>query len=357
MWCPLAWVGAIGETDGVKVVAAFDKFRGSASARELVGAVSRAADAAGWRCVEAPLADGGEGLLDVFGGPNRVATVTGPLGDPVQAGFRVDGDRAVIEMAKASGLELVGGAAGNDALSATSAGTGELIAEAANAGARRIIVGVGGSACTDGGLGAIRGLEPLARMAGRSIEVACDVRIGFVEAASRFGPQKGASPAQVELLTRRLERLAQVYEEQFGADVSDLVGSGAAGGLAGGLAAIGAELMSGFDLVADELGLDDLVSDADLVVTGEGLLDDQSLDGKVVGGVVEMAKDFGVEVAVVCGAVEEGDWDRTALEGVEVVSLADRFGLAESMENTVEVVSVVVGELLDRRSGRSGASI
>ena len=352
VWCELACRGVMGETGPVRVVAAFDKFRGSATARDLARAVGRAASENGWSCSQVPLADGGEGMLDVFGGPNRQAIVTGPLGDPVEAGFRIDGGRAVVEMARASGLDLVRGAAGNDALSATSAGTGELITEAVSCGARRIIVGVGGSACTDGGLGALRAMEPLARLAGCRIEVACDVRIDFVSAATRFGPQKGASPAQVELLVRRLERLAQVYADQFGIDVTRLEGAGAAGGLAGGLAAMGAQLVSGFDLVADEVGLDGLLAGADLVVTGEGLLDDQSVDGKVVGGVLDMAHEFGVEAMVVCGSVDAGDWDRSLLDGVEVVSLADAFGLDAAMSDTVSLVGRVVSDALSARGGR-----
>ncbi len=337
----------------MKVVAAFDKFRGSATALELSAAVGRAAEGLGWVCDQIPLADGGEGLLEVFGGANRRAVVTGPLGDPVEAGWRADGSRAVIEMAEASGLALVGGPEGNDALSATSSGTGELIAEAVGAGARRVIVGVGGSACTDGGLGAIRAMEPLARIAAANIEVACDVRLRFVDAASRFGPQKGASPAQVQLLERRLERLAQVYLEQFGVDVASMESSGASGGLAGGLAAVGASLSSGFELVAEEVGLEDRMAGADLVITGEGLVDDQSLDGKVVGGVLEMAADLDLEAVVLCGAVDKGDWPRGLLDCVEVVSLADRFGLSDAMARTVQLVETVASGVLSDRSHRS----
>ncbi|MCP3938699.1 MAG: glycerate kinase [Actinomycetia bacterium] len=334
----------------MKVVAAFDKFRGSATALELTAAVDRAARSLGWACDPIPLADGGEGLLEVFGGSNRRAVVTGPLGDPVDAGWRADGSRAVIEMAEASGIALVGGAEGNDALSATSAGTGELIAEAIGAGARRVIVGVGGSACTDGGLGAMRAMEPLARISAATIEVACDVRLRFLDAATRFGPQKGASPAQVQLLERRLERLAQVYFDQFGIDVASMDGSGAAGGLAGGLAAVGARLSSGFDLVADEVGLEDRIAGADLVITGEGLVDDQSLDGKVVGGVLEMADELGIDALVICGAVDDGDWPRGLLDGVEVISLSGRFGLGEAMASVVGLVETIATEVLSDRS-------
>src|SRR5205085_8135008 len=136
-------------------------------------------------------------------------------------------------------------------------GAGELVAAAVERGAKERVVGVGGSATTEGGLGGLRALEPLQRLRGVEIRVACDVRLCFGDAAEVYGPQKGASPAQVELLRRRLERLAQVYLEEHGVDVRALEGSGAAGGLAGGLAAVGASLESGFDLVADTLDLDE----------------------------------------------------------------------------------------------------
>src|SRR5207244_712431 len=138
-------------------------------------AVARAAGRAGWDCTSAPMADGGEGTLDALGGPNRATTVTGPLGDPVRAEWQLRNGRAVVEMARASGLDLVGGPEGNDPMAASTYGTGELIAAAADAGARRVIVGVGGSATTDGGLGALRALYPSQRFRGIRLEVACDV--------------------------------------------------------------------------------------------------------------------------------------------------------------------------------------
>src|SRR5205823_3062176 len=148
---------------------------------------------------ELPLADGGEGTLDALGGANRLSRVTGPLGEPVEAEWRLGHGDAVIEMARASGLTLAGGRERNDPLAATARGTGELIAAAIAAGAERILVAVGGSATTDGGLGAVEALgwEPFRT----EVEVACDVRTPFLEAARVFGPQKGADPAQVEELT------------------------------------------------------------------------------------------------------------------------------------------------------------
>src|SRR3954454_22183543 len=139
----------------VHVVAAPDQFRGTATAAEVAAAIGRAATAAGHRCDQAPRADGGEGTLEALGGPNRTTTVTGPLGEPVDAAWRLDRGRAVIEMARASGLELAGGADENDAVAASTTGTGELLAAAIDAGAKRVLVGVGGSATTDGGLGAL----------------------------------------------------------------------------------------------------------------------------------------------------------------------------------------------------------
>jgi glycerate kinase len=334
----------------VRVVAAPDKFRGTATANAVAAAVGRAARAVGWDCDEVPMADGGEGTLDVLGGPNRTTVVTGPLGDPVQAGWRLAGGRAVIEMAQASGLQLVGGPDGNDPIAASTYGTGELIAAALDAGVRRILVTVGGSATTDGGLGALRALYPLQRLRGVELVVACDVRTTFLDAAEQFAPQKGASPAMVQLLGRRLERLAQVYREDYGVDVRDIEGSGAAGGLAGGLAAVGAELVEGFEAVADETELDRRLEGADLVVTGEGFLDAHSFEGKVVGGVVSLAEHAGVPVLAVAGDVFDDASGR-----LEVISLVGRFGDGAARAETLTCVeSVVRAALAERGVGPIG---
>ncbi|MFP3907873.1 MAG: glycerate kinase [Acidimicrobiales bacterium] len=329
----------------MRVVAAPDKFKGTATAADVAGTVAAVAAAKGWTCDEVPMADGGEGTLEVLGGPNRTTLVAGPLGDPIQAGWRLSRTQAVIEMAAASGLDVVGGAEHNDPVSASTTGTGELISAALDAGARRILVGVGGSATTDGGLGALRAIHPFPRLRGVELVVACDVRTRFVDAAEEFAPQKGATPSQVELLRRRLERLVQVYLEEHGVDVSDLIGGGAAGGLAGGLAAIGATVVPGFDLVADEVALDEHIEGADLVITGEGFLDEQSFDGKVVGGVAQMAASFGVPVLAVVGAVYDGV-DAELGDGLEVVSLEDRFGHERSMADPLGCIAEVVGERL-----------
>ena len=327
----------------MRVVAAPDKFRGTARAPEVAEAIARAAQSYGWQCTEVPLADGGEGTLDALGGANRSSMVTGPLGDPVHAGWQLRERRAVIEMAQASGLDLVGGADGNDPIAASTYGTGELISAAIDAGARRVLVGVGGSATTDGGLGALRALFPLPRVRGVELSVACDVRTSFLDAADRFAPQKGATAAQVELLRRRLQRLAQVYLDDYGVDVLELTGAGAAGGLAGGLAAAGAALVEGFDLVAEEVELDDKLEGADLVVTGEGFLDEQSFDGKVVGGVLERASAAGVPVLVIAGEIDE-----EVSERVDAVSLVQRFGETRAKRDTVACIEEVVSGRLSR---------
>ncbi|MXW96141.1 MAG: glycerate kinase [Acidimicrobiaceae bacterium] len=307
----------------VRVLAAPDKFRGTASAGEVAEAVAAAAGAASASCDLAPMADGGEGTLDALGGPNRSSVVTGPLGEPVTAPWRLSRGVAVIEMALASGLAVAGGASGNDPLDATTAGTGELIAEAVEAGAQRVLVAVGGSATTDGGLGALEALPSVARMSGVEVIVACDVRTAFLDAAAVYGPQKGASPVQVELLARRLRRLAQIYERDFSVDVTTIAGAGAAGGLAGGLAARGASLVDGFEVVADEVGLGERILDAEVVVTGEGRYDATSLQGKVVGGVAELASESGTRALAVVGG---SDPAAPRPDGLEILDLTALFG-------------------------------
>lgn len=325
------------------IVAAPDKYRGTATATQVADSIVLAAEQAGATADAAPMADGGEGTLEVVGGANRATIVTGPLGDPVEAPWRLHRHTAVIEMARASGLALVGGAEANDPLGATTYGTGELIEAAMERGARRILVGVGGSATTDGGLGALRALYPTPRLKGVELAVACDVRTHFVDAAAVFGPQKGASPAQVEMLRRRLERLSQVYAEVYGLAVDDMEGSGAAGGLAGGLACVGAELCNGFELLAEEVDLYSRIERADLVVTGEGALDATSYQGKVVGGVAEIAAAAGVPVLIVVGRVDGA----AAPAHGELVSLSDRYGVERAMADTARLVGATVLEYLD----------
>lgn len=327
----------------MRVLAAPDKFKGTASASQIASAIcsSIAAAGAGDDCRPLPLADGGEGTLAALGGPNRISTVMGPAGAEVEAEWRLERGLAVIEMAQAAGLVLAGGAEGNDPLEATTRGVGQLIDEAIDAGADSIVVAVGGSATTDGGLGAIEALGSPARLQGVDVSVACDVRTPFLDAASVFGPQKGASPAQVELLSRRLERLGDRYRVEFGVDVTELTGAGAAGGLAGGLAALGARLVDGFDVVATHLGLVDAIEESDAVITGEGFVDAESFEGKVVGGVVSLAAANDVPVWVIAGQVFDG-----AERQVRAISLAERFGLEAALADPVSAVERVVSELV-----------
>ena len=316
----------------MRVVAALDKFRGTATAAEACAAIGSACWERGHDACEVPMSDGGEGLLDVLGGANRTSRVTGPLGAPVEAAWRLAQRTAVIEMSRASGLQLAGGPDGNDVLQATTTGTGQLIDRALEEGARRIVVGLGGSATTDGGLGALEALRSPARLRTVELEVACDVRTRFVDAAAVFGPQKGASPAQVALLTARLAQLAQRYADEYGVDVVELDGGGAAGGLGGALAALGGRLVPGFELVAEHVELDDRLAAADVVVTGEGYLDAQSLDGKVVGGVCERATAAAVRVVVIAGDADpEVTAELTGRDGIEVISLVDRYGDERAM--------------------------
>ncbi|MBV9283241.1 MAG: glycerate kinase [Acidimicrobiia bacterium] len=336
--------------DARRMVAAPDKFRGTATAREVAAAIAAGGQRAGWECEEVPVADGGEGTLEALGGRARRARVRGPLGEPVDAEWRMRDGGAVVEMAQASGLMLAGGAEGNDPVQATTYGTGELIATALDEGARRVIVAVGGSATTDGGLGCVTALGPR-RLRGVGVTVACDVELTFVEAAEAFAPQKGATPAQVALLRRRLERLAQVYERDYGIDVRSIPGSGAAGGLAGGLAALGATLVPGFDVVADALSLAERIEGAQLVVTGEGFLDAQSFDGKAVGGVVELARDAGVPVLVIVGDVYRDEIPAEDLNGLEVVSLVERFGAERARAEVAPLVEQVVADAVSRAGG------
>jgi glycerate kinase len=319
----------------MQLLATPDKFRGTLTAREAAAAMAAGALRAGCTAVELPLADGGEGTLEVLGGGNRHTSVTGPLGEAVEAEWRLEDDgTALLEAALACGLTLAGGPERNDPLRATSRGVGELIATALAEGAQRIVVAVGGVASTDGGAGA---LEVLAHLLPFPVplEVACDVEARFLEAADVFAPQKGATPEDVQILRERLGKL----------DVPDLPGSGAAGGLAGGLASIGGQLVPGFALVADRLGLDERLGEADLVVTGEGLLDATSFAGKVVGRVLERAAAAGIEALVVAGEVASESHH-------DAVSLVDSCGRERAFEHPADCLAEVVAiTLATRRNG------
>jgi glycerate kinase len=301
------------------------------------------------------MSDGGEGLLEAIGGIKRITEVEGPLGQPVSAewrllpettGARARETTAVIEMARASGRALVPQPSGDDPVRATTAGVGQLLLAAMEAGARRIIVGCGGSATTDGGWGAVQAVASPDVLNGVEIVVASDVTTAFRDAASLFGPQKGATAEQITRLTARLDELSDRYRREFGVDVDALPGAGAAGGLAGGLAALGARISPGFEMVASLIGLAERVGAADLVVTGEGHLDLPSFSGKVPGGVLALVAGRCPVLCVVGGA--EGDLLRDPPSGMEIVSLTSRFGERRARTETLSLMDQVVAEALPR---------
>ncbi|MGY1743345.1 MULTISPECIES: glycerate kinase [unclassified Blastococcus] len=322
-----------------RVLVAPDSFKGSLTAAEAAAALARglrrgAPDA---DVVEHPVADGGEGTVDLVlrhGFAPVPARVAGPLGSPVEAAFAVRGDTAVVEAAAAAGLgRLPGPPDDATARTATTAGVGQLLAAALDAGARRVVLGVGGSATTDGGAGAVAalgarlrtgggtpvgpggaglldldrlepgGLDP--RLGDAELLVACDVDnplTGPAGAAAVYGPQKGAGPDTVALLERALTRCADVAAAATGRDLRDLPGAGAAGGLAFGAAALlGARIVPGIGFLLELTGFPAAVRGADLVVVGEGRLDAQSLRGKGPLGVAAAAGAAGAAVVAVAG--------------------------------------------------------
>jgi glycerate kinase len=327
------------------LVAAFDKFKGTASARSLTHAAVRAAESCGWTALGVPLADGGEGSLDCVGGANRWVDTTDALGGPVRAGWRLDGSDAFIEMAEAAGLARIGGADANDPIAASTRGVGELIRSALDEDASTVVVFLGGSATVDGGIGAVEVIASHPRISDVDLIAATDVTERFLEAPSVFGPQKGADETQVAHLTDRLEATAAFYADRFGVDVRDVAGGGAAGGLGGGLVALGGRVVPGFDVVAAAVGLDPALVDADLVVTGEGRLDAASFHGKVVGSVWARARDHGTPVVAIVGSCER-DFEPPA--GLSIACLSERFGSAASLADAPRLVARVTRDLLER---------
>jgi glycerate kinase len=299
-----------------------DSFKGTFSAHEVAHAIAEGLRAAGRDARELPVADGGEGTMEVLvaalGGEIRTATVSDPLGRPVEAGFALlpDGS-AVVEMAQASGLSLIAESE-RDAWAASTGGTGELIVAAVEAGASPVIVTVGGSATSDGGAGALEALNeagfgpaardsaaaPAARdsAAGPAVSldmhVVCDVRVPFEDAPRVFGPQKGADEAMVKRLERRLDELAATFPR----DPRGEPMTGCAGGLSGGLWAVhGAKLVPGAPYVLDAIGFDALMRASGFVVTGEGSLDEQTLQGKIVGEVATRCRQGGITCHAIVG--------------------------------------------------------
>jgi glycerate 2-kinase len=288
----------------MRVLAAPDSFKGSFRATQVAAAIGRGLEAAGLEPPDlCPVADGGEGtrevLLTALGGETAGARVTDPLGREVDASFALieDGATAIVEVAEASGLHLVA-ADERNAEAASTRGTGELIAAAVAAGAQVVLVAAGGSATTDGGAGAIEAIEAAGGLDGAALVVLCDVRTPFELAAERFGPQKGADPAAVKRLRRRLERLAATLPR----DPRGLAGTGAAGGLAGGLwARYGATLEPGAPFVLRALDFEPRMRAARAVIVGEGRIDQQTLEGKVAGEIAVRARQAGVPCHAIVG--------------------------------------------------------
>lgn len=283
-----------------------DSFKGTLSAPEVAAALAAGIEAAGAEADLCPAADGGEGtaaaLLAVLGGEVRRVASHDPLGRPIEAelALLVDGATAAIDTAAASGLPLLAPEE-RDAERASSRGTGELIAAAIDAGATRVILGAGGSATTDGGLGAIEALRGRGGLRGAVLAILCDVRTPFEDAARVFAPQKGAGPAAVERLTARLDQLAA----ELPRDPRGVPMSGCAGGLSGGLwAAFGAELQPGAEHVLELLEFQRRLGEADATISGEGRLDPQSLEGKAVGQIAERCARAGKDLHLVAGRDE-----------------------------------------------------
>jgi glycerate 2-kinase len=360
----------------MKILVASCTFKGSSSAREATAAIARGLRSSGSECLELPLSDGGEGLVDCFlslPASERVELeVTGPLPDmsvPAAYALLQGGEVAAVEMSAAAGLPLLPEALRNPML-ATTRGFGELILDAVRRGARQLVLGIGGSATVDGGSGmasalglrlldaaggqlpdgggALRklsridtaGLAPELR--GVELRVACDVDsplLGAEGAARVFGPQKGATPEMVEELELGLGRLAGRLNEDLGRDVADLPGAGAAGGLGAGLVGfLGAQLLPGAELVMDAVGFDARLKDADLLVTGEGKLDAQSLRGKAPAAAARRAMAGGVPAVALAGCIE---LDAAGLSSAGIVrawQLLELAPAAECMQRPAELL-------------------
>lgn len=296
----------------MKVVIASDSFKGCLSSAEVASAAECAVLDRYPDCevLKVSVADGGEGTVDAvvdsLGGKKVCAKVSDPLGRPIEAQYGISGDLAIIESAAACGLTLLSKEERNPTVT-TTRGLGELILDALKRGCRRFIIGLGGSATNDGGRGMAETPGLLEAACGAEFIIACDVDTPFVgpQGASRvFGPQKGASPSDVEILEQRLQDYAVQIQKCTGVDVRDMKGAGAAGGLGGAFSAFfGAKLCRGVDMVLDALDFDSLLPGTDLVITGEGRSDYQTAKGKTPEGVLRRASAMGIPVALVSGAV------------------------------------------------------
>lgn len=363
----------------MKIAIAPDSFKECLTADEVAGAIEEGVRRALPDCVTVcvPMADGGEGTVDALiaatNGRIVELTGTGPMGTPVATryGLLGDGESAVIEMAAVSGLPLVR-TEERDPRSATTYGTGELLCDALNRGASRIIIGLGGSATNDGGAGAAQALgvslrdaagrelpwggAALARLATIDLsrrhprlnqcvlEAACDVDnplCGPTGASRVYGPQKGAGPTVVEELDAALRHFGDVIEEQLGVPVLDVPGAGAAGGLGAGLVAFaGGVLRPGVDIVADACKLTSRIAGAELVITGEGRIDAQTPHGKTPAGVAKAARQLGIPVVAIAGSLGPG-YDAVHDCGIrEVISIqSGTMSLAEAMARAPELLA------------------
>ena len=313
-----------------------DSFKGTFSAQEVATALAAGLRDAGRAAEELPVADGGEGTMDVLlaalEGERRTVEASDPLGRPVEATFALidEGRAAIVETAQASGLGLVEEDE-LDAWSASTRGTGELIVAAVEAGAERVIVTVGGSATTDGGAGALEALSD----AGVRVEldVLCDVRTPFEQAARVFAPQKGADARVVQRLEGRLDTLASTFRR----DPRGRPMTGAAGGLSGGLwAKHDARLRHGASFVLDAIGFDERMRAAAFVVTGEGRLDEQTLEGKIVGEVATRCRQNGVTCHAVVGSIRLEPFEQRILDLASVTEATTLEELREAGRRLVE---------------------
>ena len=320
------------------VLVAPDSFKGTFSAAQVAAAIGQGLGDGGRAVDLCPVADGGEGTAEALraalGGELRTAAVHDPLGRPVEVGFVLADGVAFVETAAASGLGLVAEDE-RDAFAASTAGTGELLCAAVAAGARTVYLGVGGSATTDGGMGALEAIEDAGGLGDARLVVLCDVRTVFEDAAIVFAPQKGADPETVRRLTRRLGDLARrLPRNPRGREMT-----GAAGGLSGGLwAALGAELVSGAGFVLDAVGFDARMRAARCVITGEGRLDRQSLVGKLVSEIATRARQAGVPCHVVAGTRELDAMGARVLDLERVLEASTRDELVEAGRQLAGVI-------------------
>ena len=317
------------------VLVAPDSFKGTMSAATVAAAIARGLRAGGREAVELPIGDGGEGTMDALGGELHTVTVSDPLGRPAEARFSlIDAGRTgVVEMAEASGLRLVKEAE-RDAFAASTRGTGELIAAAVEAGARSVLVAVGGSATTDGGAGALEALDE-AGVTDVPITVLCDVRTAWEDAPRVFGPQKGATDARI---VRRLEKRLDALAAKAPRDPRGVPMTGCAGGLSGGLWAFrGAKLVPGAAYVLDAIGFDDAMRAARFVVTGEGKLDAQTLEGKACAEVATRARQGGVACHAVVGRNELDGFRARVLDFGLVLEASDEAELEAAGRRLAEI--------------------